>query len=394
MLIFDNIHGYIEVSDLALKIIDTSEFQRMRRITQTGGLKYVYPTACHTRFEHSIGTYFLSKELVKNIKTNQPDLKISDKIVELVGIAGLCHDLGHVCFSHLFDDLFLSDDKYKSLLGKLNVHEHRSIFIFKHIIKKYDIEINDDEIIFVSNLIYPKDSDYDNWKEEFKVGKFILTIVSNEENSLDTDKFDYIKRDSNKTGLSLSIDYSRIILQSRVIDDKICYPKQILKEIYNLFFVRYHLYKQLYTHKAVIGVDLTIRDCLKELDNHYNIAEWILDPEKYVYLTDDIIFNFTNPQSVKILTKKLDERKFYKLIKETKVDLDYDLPKDFNLKDDYQLMDIKIGFVSGSKPNPLNNIWIYDIKNKNICYKANFDNVTLFNKDNYQERFIRIYRDG
>jgi HD superfamily phosphohydrolase len=332
MLIFDNIHGYIEISDLASQIIDTVEFQRMRRITQTGGLKYVYPTACHTRFEHSIGTYFLSKELIKNIKSNQPELKISDKLVELVAIAGLCHDLGHVCFSHLFDELFLTDDNFPNL-GKLKIHENRSVFLFKYIVEKYKINLDEYDIQVISDLIIPKDNDYQNWKDEYKVGKFILTIVSNEENSLDTDKFDYIKRDSNKTGLSLSIDYSRMISQARVIDDKICYPKQILKEIYNLFFVRYQLYKQLYTHKAVNGVDLLIRDCLKEMDKEYKISEWILEPEKYIYLTDDIIFNFNNPESVKKLTKKLEERNFYKLIEEIKIDINDEIPDHFKNSD-------------------------------------------------------------
>ena len=59
-LIFDNIHGYIELSQLAMQFIDTSEFQRLRNIHQTGALSYVFPTAVHKRFEHSIGTYHLT----------------------------------------------------------------------------------------------------------------------------------------------------------------------------------------------------------------------------------------------------------------------------------------------------------------------------------------------
>jgi HD superfamily phosphohydrolase len=389
MLIYDNIHGYIEISDLATKIIDTSEFQRMRRINQTGGLSWVYPTASHTRFEHSIGTYFLANELINNIKNNQPELGVSDRLVELLSIAGLCHDLGHVCFSHLFDDIFLDDSKKKKL-GKLMIHESRSIFIFRHIIKKYKISITDDEIQIICDMIYPEINFYDEWPKEFKVGKFILSIISNELNSLDVDKFDYLKRDSNKTGLSLSIDYSRLLLQARVIDDKICYPKQILKEIYNLFFVRYQLYKQLYTHKAVRGVDLVIRDCLLELEKEYKISDWILDPEKYKYLTDDIIYQFNVPDQVKYHTKQLDERKFYKLIYEMNIDVED--PKKYNYKtDEYEVVDIKIGFVSGNKENPLLNVFAYDPKDKSKCYLADFEKVIMLKPTKYQERFIRIY---
>ena len=392
MLIYDNIHGYIEISDLAKSIIDTSEFQRMRRINQTGGLKYVYPTASHTRFEHSVGTYFLSKELINNIKNNQPELKISERLVELTAIAGLCHDLGHVCFSHLFDDVFLEKGKH-DYLGELMIHEKRSIFIFNYIVKTYDIPINESELKIINDMIYPINNSYDDWPNEYRIGKFILTIVSNEENSLDVDKFDYLKRDSNKTGLSLSIDYSRLLLQARVIDGKICYPTQILKEIYNLFFVRYQLYKQLYTHKAVKAVDLLIRDCLVELESEYNISGWILDPTKYKYLTDDIIYQFhINESNDKLqnLIIKLDSRQFYKLVYETNINVNN--KNNYNIKfDNCELLDIKIGFVSGNKPNPLLNIWTFDSKNKNKCFKADFNKVMHLKPDNYQERFLRIY---
>ena len=61
---FDKIHGYIKVDPVAISIIDTYEFQRLRFIKQTGVLNYVFPTAEHTRFEHSIGTYHLANQLL------------------------------------------------------------------------------------------------------------------------------------------------------------------------------------------------------------------------------------------------------------------------------------------------------------------------------------------
>ena len=98
MLIYDNIHGYIKLSKIALKIVNTPVFQRLRHIHQTGILYLVFPTATHTRFEHSIGTYHLATKLITKIAKKQPELKVTDDIIELVGIAGLCHDLGHLMF--------------------------------------------------------------------------------------------------------------------------------------------------------------------------------------------------------------------------------------------------------------------------------------------------------
>ena len=60
MEIYDIIHGSIEIEPLAKKIIDTKEFQRLRNIKQLGCCNYVFPSASHTRFEHSIGVYHLA----------------------------------------------------------------------------------------------------------------------------------------------------------------------------------------------------------------------------------------------------------------------------------------------------------------------------------------------
>ena len=70
-VIFDIIHGFIEVDALTLSIIDTPEFQRLREIKQLGAVHYVFPSANHTRFEHSLGVYFLAGELISNLKKNQ-----------------------------------------------------------------------------------------------------------------------------------------------------------------------------------------------------------------------------------------------------------------------------------------------------------------------------------
>jgi len=55
----DLLYGEIQVSEVAVGLIDTREFQRLRSINQTGAAKFVFPSATTTRFEHSIGTYHL-----------------------------------------------------------------------------------------------------------------------------------------------------------------------------------------------------------------------------------------------------------------------------------------------------------------------------------------------
>uniref|UniRef100_A0A665TEF5 PDEase domain-containing protein n=1 Tax=Echeneis naucrates TaxID=173247 RepID=A0A665TEF5_ECHNA len=85
-----------------LKMINTPQFNRLRNIEQIGRAYFVFPGACHNLFEHSIG-YF-----AKVLKMKQPELHFTDQDILCVQIVGLCHDLGHEPFSHLFDGKFIS----------------------------------------------------------------------------------------------------------------------------------------------------------------------------------------------------------------------------------------------------------------------------------------------
>uniref|UniRef100_A0A9J7Y3G3 HD domain-containing protein n=1 Tax=Cyprinus carpio carpio TaxID=630221 RepID=A0A9J7Y3G3_CYPCA len=132
----DSIHGHIELHPLLVKIIDTPQFQRLRHIKQLGGAYWVFPGASHNRFEHSIGVAYLAGCMVKSLQEKQPELHITNRDILCVTIAGLCHDLGHGPFSHLFDKKFIpavqSDAKWK--------HEEASVNMFRHMVKENNLE--------------------------------------------------------------------------------------------------------------------------------------------------------------------------------------------------------------------------------------------------------------
>ena len=100
----DRVHGQITLDRLLQLVMDTPEFQRLDNIKQLGGCSYIYPSATHTRKEHSIGVAHLAGLMVKHLRTSQPSLGIDNDDELCVKLAGLVHDIGHGPFSHMFEE--------------------------------------------------------------------------------------------------------------------------------------------------------------------------------------------------------------------------------------------------------------------------------------------------
>src|SRR5881398_3523776 len=100
-LIRDAVHGDIEMGALEVELIDTPEFQRLRGIKQLGTAYLVFPSAVHTRFEHSLGTSWMAHrilEKVRRVGTISPDDET------LIRVSALLHDITHIPFGHTLED--------------------------------------------------------------------------------------------------------------------------------------------------------------------------------------------------------------------------------------------------------------------------------------------------
>ena len=97
--IIDPIHDFIRVYDYELPIIDNPLFQRLRRIKQLSGAHLTYPSAQHSRFEHSLGVMHIATEA--GFALNEKGFLNSDDI-QILRLAGLLHDIGHGPFSHAY----------------------------------------------------------------------------------------------------------------------------------------------------------------------------------------------------------------------------------------------------------------------------------------------------
>ena len=398
MIIHDNIHGPIVLDPIAESIINTNVFKRLHNIHQTGLLYLVFPSATHSRFEHSIGTYYLAKKMIEQLAKNHLEINITSEIIQLVSIAGLCHDLGHLLFSHLFDDYFLEKlPNYENLKKKTkNIsHENRSIFLLNYLVEKYDVNLNKDQLKVIGDLINPKDSEYNKWKSKYQIGKWIFQIISNPINSIDVDKFDYLIRDTRAVGLKLEFTYLRIFNDAKIIDNKICYSLQCSEDIYNMFFIRYRLHRRFYNHKSVKSNEILIIKLLFELEKEMNISEYILDAEKMLLLVDPFIWFQKKNDNIDKIIKDIDEKKLPKLVYQD-ISLNPIIFNDLKFKEQfnsesYEIIEFKVGYASSKSANPLNKITFYNIKNNKIVSENKVRDFSLLLNQKYQEYFFQIY---
>ena len=238
-VIRDEIHRDILVPSSHAKIIDTREFQRLRSIQQLSTCEYVFPAATHNRFSHSLGAYYLAKELTFSINEVKSGT-ISEDDAELVHLAALLHDIGHPPYSHLLEtpDVFAT---YHS-------HEHWGRLL---------LESEDTEIGAALRDVIGKQRlnrlfalmDGKNECNGVDIPPFMKEIVSSQ---LDVDRMDYLVRDQANTGAQIGgFDIARVFRALRVGDNGHFYVKNWgLPAIEAYLVTRYHMYNQVYFHKV------------------------------------------------------------------------------------------------------------------------------------------------
>jgi len=304
-MLYDIIHGNISLCETAKKIIDTVEFQRLREIKQLGCCYLVFPCAVHTRFEHSIGVYHLSKKYVDILNVDGKYFTEREKLC--ISIAGLIHDIGHGPYSHLFDDI-VSKDKQ---------HEFRSGIILKMMNAKYKLGFTEYEITFIIDVINPTQDGYK------------YQIVSNK-NGIDVDRFDYLMRDIHMTGLNYGIEFQRIMDYSKIVDGKVKYSDKVKTNIEDFFHIRFIMYREVYNHRKVRGLEHMMKKYLQLIEPVVNIKGIIdsHDIEKFLEF-DDSIFNRKDvSEEAKNIVLRMKTRDIYKIVGEIEL-IDYDLEKNY-----------------------------------------------------------------
>ncbi|GAB4199110.1 MAG: HD domain-containing protein [Bacteroidia bacterium] len=242
-IINDPVYGFITITHpLILNIINHPYFQRLRRIKQLGLTNLVYPGALHTRFHHALGAMYLMQQAIQSLRVKGIKISKEEETASLIAI--LLHDIGHGPFSHALENTIVHGISHEDI---------SSILMY---------ELNNE---FANRLTLAIDIFEDKYRR-----KFFHQLVSSQ---LDTDRLDYLLRDSFFTGVSEGvIGTDRIIKMLTVIDDKLVVEQKGIYSIEKFLIARRLMYWQVYLHKTVLAAETMLVNILlraKELQQKH-----------------------------------------------------------------------------------------------------------------------------
>ncbi|MFB6226124.1 MAG: HD domain-containing protein [Candidatus Paceibacteria bacterium] len=278
MAIYDPIHGYIELEDIFEQLIDTKQFQRLRRIKQLGTTYLLFPSTTHTRFEHSLGVFYLASEFAEHLNLNNEETKT-------LRAAALLHDIGHGPFSHVIETIFEDEDI-----------EHEDLSIQK--IKSEPISS-----ILTENDINPENI-ADLIKGKGKLGSIIA-------GDIDVDRMDYLIRDSYYSGVAHgTIDSDTIIRAAEFKDGELVFKAKYKEALEGLLIARNLMKSTIYFHETVLIADRMIQKAVYHL-----VQQEQLTVDEISVMDDTDLktrLRTTENETANYLNKKLDQRQLFK----------------------------------------------------------------------------------
>ncbi|MBN1548857.1 MAG: HD domain-containing protein [Syntrophaceae bacterium] len=303
-LIADPIYDYtvftVPVSDdhsekTEKDLIDSPWVQRLRRIYQLQSARWVYPSAEHTRFQHSLGTMHnageFGKSLYKSLKVVCKDTPTPAYVEELLRIAGLLHDVGHGPYGHFFDDHFLSqygltheDISQYIIVNKLGT-------LIRGIKRGPSGPFAPGEVLDprqVAFLIHVPTEEQGSWPEWLKLLRQLFTGIYT------ADNLDYVQRDAYMTGFALDlVDTKRLLHYTFYSPDGLTLHQTGISALNRFLNARLNLYTNVYFHRTTRALDLHLQEIFRETMNFILPGNPLQDMDRYLICDEWSLFHET-----------------------------------------------------------------------------------------------------
>jgi HD superfamily phosphohydrolase len=288
-IIRDPLWNNITLDDLALRLVDTRAFQRLRYVRQLGLAYLVYPGATHTRFEHALGTWHLAGRTLELLQA-RGDLKPGQaREARIVAVAALLHDIGHYPFSHALEEI--GAPHHEDVAGALLTRGE--------IAEVLHDAIDEEAPAQVVELIR---------------GKSTSTLQGLISGSLDLDKIEYLKRDALMCGVTYGeIDVDRLIHSLTLVHDPVTGRQTVgvsekgLSALESLLFAKYQMYRNVYWHHAVRSATAMYKRLVADA-----IDQGALSVGTLASFSDEALLHQLEERAPSSLLQGLRERRLYK----------------------------------------------------------------------------------
>lgn len=320
-VIHDPVWGTIKFSPWELQLLDSPLLQRLRNINQLGLAVLTYPSATHSRFEHTLGVTALTSKMADSINDNgnndDNDVCVSKSDLNMLRLAALLHDVGHCFFSHLSEKMYGETKLFTQLKSSFEIfksaqpHEIFAYIIintpsFKSFFEKVDYPSTDSDPIVsycgggffddIGRMIIgaPIDKVFSKNKRLYK--KYYLTEFIN--GQFDADALDYLRRDSYTTGLSLTYHIDRFLYKIKMVErqetenNENVFGKHLtvsvsgISTVEEMIFGKQMLTRYIYQHQKVLASDVLIYDVVRGLKANGKLQH----PCDFLYYCDDDIY--------------------------------------------------------------------------------------------------------
>lgn len=300
LIIHDEVHGLIELEGIYKELVQSNDFQRLKDIIQTGTSYYMYPEMeKETRFDHSVGSYYLMCKIIENIerKLSEQGLVINEEEKEIAKISMLLHDIGHGAYSHTLEKITLYSHEKRGI----DIIKDENTEIHKILVENYGEEFANKVGAFLERVYEHKKENRPN--DDIKIRDnsvnlqdLLASLISN---NIDADRLDYLVRDSQKAGYRVLTEVDKLIESFEfVLDvDKIivAIPEEDKRYADMAILERARNYKEVYyCTPSVIG-DHVLEFLLEELREH---------PEEVPKEIEENIKTFLTNKNAKIDTKE------------------------------------------------------------------------------------------
>lgn len=314
-VIHDPVWGTCLFYKWELEILDSPLLQRLRNISQLGLTMLTYPTAHHSRFEHTLGVMSVIAKMVSHINQDTTNPRILDEDFYTLRLAALLHDVGHCFCSHLSESIYGQHKDFVKLKKSFEIfstakeHEIFAYLIinteeFRKFIKEkvnlWDKSNIDDLLIDIGYMIVGANLPAKKSAKGVDEKKYYLTQMIN--GQYDADKLDYLRRDSYTAGLALTYDIDRFLYKVQIAEryekegDKTILGKHLVIPVSGVSAVEEMAFSQLmlasyiYQHQKVLATDALMRDVVEGLVNNDKLTH----PCDFLYYCDTDILGIVS----------------------------------------------------------------------------------------------------